>query len=134
MARPVKIVLGVLIGFVAWFAVATLGNLLIRALIPGYEAAEPAMSFTLSMQLARLVLGAASSIVAGLACALMTRADLGAVKAFAAVLLLFFLAVHVSLWNEFPWWYHALFLLSLLPLTFVGAALAPHKAPRISTR
>jgi hypothetical protein len=48
MSRPVKIVLGVLIGLFAWFAVATLGNLLIRASIPGYQAAEPSMSFTTS--------------------------------------------------------------------------------------
>jgi hypothetical protein len=34
-----------------------------------------------------------------------------------------FIPVHVGLWEKFPLWYHATFLVSLLPLTLLGASL-----------
>jgi hypothetical protein len=34
-----------------------------------------------------------------------------------------FLPVHVQLWNAFPIWYHLAFLVPLVPLVVVGAAL-----------
>jgi len=49
--------LSVLVGFVIWFVAATLGNLLLRALIPTYIAVEPVMAFTVPMLLARLAVG-----------------------------------------------------------------------------
>ena len=48
----IRSVLAVISGFMAWFVVATLGNFLIRALLPGYVAVEPSMSFTLAMLIA----------------------------------------------------------------------------------
>ena len=121
MPKPIKIALAVLIGFVVWFVVATAANLLIRALLPGYAEAEPAARFTLPMLLARLAVGGLSSVAAGLACVLIARADLVAVKILAVALVLFFLPVHYALWVQFPLWYHAVFLLSLAPLVLVGA-------------
>jgi len=121
MPKPIKFVLAVLIGFVVWFVVATIANMLIRASVPGYAEAELATRFTLPMLLARLVVGAVSSVAAGLACALFARSILGAVKVLAAALVLFFVPVHYSLWTQFPLWYHAVFLVSLAPLVLVGA-------------
>jgi uncharacterized membrane protein YhdT len=34
-----------------------------------------------------------------------------------------FLPVHVKLWNSFPAWYHLSFLVPLVPLVVIGAAL-----------
>jgi hypothetical protein len=123
MANAVRIVLSVVIGFVVWFAVATVGNLVIRATLPGYADAEPAMSFTLPMLLARLALGVVSSIVASFACAMALRSHPGAVKFFAIALVVFFLPIHYSLWARFPLWYHVVFLVSLAPLVLAGAKL-----------
>src|ERR1700730_6493831 len=64
----VKATISVLVGFVIWLVAATLGNLLLRALIPTYIAAEAVMTFTLPMLLARLAVGFVSSLVAGFAC------------------------------------------------------------------
>jgi hypothetical protein len=119
-----KTVLAVLIGFVVWFVVATVANLLVRALIPGYVEAEPAMRFTLAMLLARLATGALSSVAAGLACTLIARSGFAAAKILAVVLVLFFLPVHYFLWDRFPLWYHAVFLVSLAPLVLAGAWVA----------
>ena len=123
MANVVRIVLSVVIGFAAWFVVATLGNFVVRAALPGYTEAEPAMSFTLPMLLARLGLSVVSSIGAGFACAMALRSHPRAVKFFAVALVVFFLPVHYSLWARFPLWYHVVFLASLAPLVLVGAKL-----------
>jgi hypothetical protein len=119
----IRSILAVLAGFVIWLGVAQLGNLLIRALLPGYGAAEPTMTFTLAMMVARLGLGVVSSLVAGFACAVVARGHVAAVYGFAALLVLCFLPVHYNLWQRFPLWYHAFFLVTLAPLVLWGAAL-----------
>jgi hypothetical protein len=119
----IRSILAVLAGFVTWFAVATLGNFLIRALLPGYVAVEHSMAFTLPMMVARLGLGVVSSLVAGFACSAVARGNMGAVYGCAAVLLLCFLPVHYNLWHVLPVWYHLFFLLTLAPLILLGAAM-----------
>lgn len=131
--RPIKFLFAVLIGFVVWFAVATVANILVRASLSGYADAELATRFTLPMLLARLVVGAVSSVAAGVACALAARSVPAAVKIFAAALFLFFIPVHYSLWTKFPLGYHATFLVSLAPLVLVGAWVARRFAPGVSS-
>jgi hypothetical protein len=123
MRRFVKILLGIAVGLIVWFVLATVGNLLLRAAIRGYTEAEPTFQFTLPMLLARLALGAISSVVAGLACARSIRSIPRVAWAFAVVLVLLFLPVHYRLWAQFPPWYHAVFLVSLAPLVLLGAHL-----------
>lgn len=129
--RPIKFLFALLIGFVVWFVVATVANILVRASLSGYAEAELATRFTLPMLLARLVVGAVSSVAAGLACTLAARSVPVAVNVFAAALVLFFIPVHYSLWTKFPLWYHASFLVSLAPLVLVGAWLAHRLASGI---
>jgi hypothetical protein len=38
------------------------------------------------------------------------------------ILLVAFIPQHIALWNSFPVWYHLTFLLSLVPLTYLGGA------------
>jgi hypothetical protein len=116
-------VLAIAAGFIVWFAAATVGNLLIRSLVPGYAEVEKAMNFSLAMLLVRLVLGAGASIVAGVACAAVTPKTRWPVYVFALLLLALFVPVHVSLWDKFPIWYHIVFLGSLVPLVMLGAKL-----------
>ncbi len=124
MPKAIKIVLGVLLGLVVWIVVATVGNFAIRALVSGYAEAEPAMRFTLPMLLARLGLGALSSVAAGFVCAVAMRSAPNAAKFLAVVLVIFFVPVHYSLWMQFPLWYHVVFLVSLAPLVLLGARAA----------
>ena len=130
MPKPLKIVLAVLLGFVVWFVVATVANLLTRASLAGYAEAELAARFTLPMLVARLAVGAVSSIAAGFACAWSARTAPAAVKVLAVALVLFFIPVHYSLWSQFPPWYHVIFLVSLAPLVLVGAWIARRFAGR----
>ena len=79
---------GVAAGLVAWIVVVTLGNVALRGAMPGYGEAEAALrvapagdatatpvTFTLAMLVARLLLGAASSVAAGATTAWIARGE-----------------------------------------------------------
>jgi hypothetical protein len=106
-----------------WFFVATVLNLALRAWWPHYHEAETAFNFTFAMKLARLVLGCASSLGAGFVAAWISKGRMKGATLTGIVLLGLFVPNHYLLWNKFPIWYHLTFLVSLLPLTLLGAAL-----------
>ena len=128
MPKFLRVTLAVAAGVCVWFAAATLGNLGLRALLPGYSDVEKAMTFTLAMLVARVVLGAVCSLAAGAACAAVSRPSKASGYLLAALLLALFIPVHVGLWNKFPVWYHAVFLGSLVPLSILGATLVDRRA------
>ncbi len=105
-------------------AVATIGGLILRASWPAYASVATAMTFTLPMLITRLSIGAVATISAGLVTALIARRSIGAALTTGALLLLGFLPQHIHIWAKFPAWYHLTFLLSLLPLTYLGGRAA----------
>jgi len=115
--------LAVAAGFIVWFAVATVGNFVIRWLVPSYSEVEKAMDFSLTMMVARLILGAIASLVAGAACITIARGTRPPVYVLVVLLLALFVPVHVNLWAKFPAWYHIVFLSSLVVLVVLGARL-----------
>ena len=130
MPNWLRFVLAIAASFVAWFAVATLGNLAVRGLFPGYVEVEKAMDFSLGMLVARLALGAAASLAAGAASVVMSPHSRVATYLFALLLLALFVPIHLSLWSKFPVWYHLVFLSSLVPLVLLGAKL--RRTPLVS--
>ena len=110
-------------GLITWILVASLLNRLLRLGLPGYAGAEPAMDFTLSMEWARLALGALASVSAGYVLARLAPSGARLPLILGALLLAAFLPAHYSLWNKFPIWYHLLFLLTIIPLVMAGARL-----------
>ena len=117
-------ILAFVAGFVLWGVVATLLNFGLRAGLAGYTQAEPTMSFTLSMKIARLILGALASLAAGAAAGLIAPSRKAVPWVLGAVVLALFIPVHVQLWAKFPVWYHLVFLGTLVPLVALGATLA----------
>jgi len=139
----------VVVGAVAWFAIATLIDILARLLWPAYAdavaafrrameapgaATGGAMIFTLEMMLARLAEGAIASIGAGFTLACIARGNRSAAIVLGALIIALFVPIHYAVWNRFPVWYHLVFLLSLLPLTVIGAALAQRPKSPVSLR
>lgn len=116
-------IVAVIVAVVSWFVVATILNWILRAALPGYSVAEVALSFTLPMMIARLVLGLVSSLCAGFVCAVVAGPRKAAPKIAAALLVLLFLPVHYMIWDKFPVWYHLFFLITLAPVVLIGAAL-----------
>jgi hypothetical protein len=120
MRRSVFAFLG---GFVVWVLVASLLNRGLRVGIPGYTAAEKTLAFTMSMKVGRLLLGAMASLAGGATIGLMTPSKTRLPWLLGAVLLAFFIPIHIQLWAKFPAWYHLVFLVTLAPLVALGAAL-----------
>ena len=127
-----KTVGAVIAALVTWFFVATVVNLALRALWPHYHEAEIAFNFTLAMKVARLVLGAISTLGAGFVAAWIDKGRMRAATLTGVALLCLFIPGHYMIWNKFPVWYHLTFLVSLLPFTLLGAALN-HRASRKDT-
>src|SRR5215469_8547897 len=97
-------------GLVLWMLVATVLNRVLRAGLPGYALAEPTMTFTLGMKLARLIVGALASLSAGAATGRIAPSRIVLPWVLGAIMLAAFIPLHVQLWAKFPVWYHLVFL------------------------
>lgn len=117
-------ILAFLAGLVVWVLVAALLNRGVRMALPGYAAAEPLLTFTLAMKLSRIVLAAVASVAAGAVIAAIAPRSRRVPMVFGIVVLAAFLPEHIHLWEKFPAWYHLTFLLTLVPLVMLGAAMA----------
>src|ERR1700744_4742311 len=109
-----KTIFAFVAGLAAWVVVATLLNFGLRAGIAGYHAAEPTMNFTLGMKIARLILGALSSLAAGAVAVLLAPASKKVPWVLGAIILALFIPSHIYLWAKFPIWYHLFFLGTLI--------------------
>ncbi|MFO1468122.1 MAG: hypothetical protein U1F35_17040 [Steroidobacteraceae bacterium] len=123
-----------MIGFMTWVVIATLLNLVVRAAITDYSAAERTLDFTLQMQLARLALAALASIGAGWITTLVSVRGSRAALVCGTIVMAFMLPVHVKLWDKFPLWYHGFFLLTIVPFFWLGSALAAALGSRSATQ
>ncbi len=122
---------GILVGFAAWVMVAGFGFLLLRTSWPSYAVAEPTKSYTLVMLISRLMVGVVCTLAAGAVAALVAKGSRAGL--FLGIILLLISApvhlpiatgFHVSVWADYPAWYHLTFLLPLTPLTVLGGMLA----------
>jgi len=117
-------ILAFLAGLVTWILVASIINRLLRAGMPGYAAAEPALTFTLLMKWSRLAFAALASLSAGYVVARLAPGARRLPLILGALVLALFLPVHYDLWDKLPVWYHLVFLISIVPLFWAGAVLA----------
>ena len=112
---------GIVAGIIAWALVVTVLNFGLRWWLPGYVQVEHAMLFTLPMKIARLLMAAVTSLVAGAVIRAAAPASRWAPWIVGLLILARFLPTHIYLWNKFPVWYHLSFLLPLVPLVVLGA-------------
>ena len=117
-------ILALVAGLAVWQFIVLVAGAILRQAWPAYASVADAMTFTLPMLVARLSIGAVATVVMGLVTAsIIPRA--GVAKLMPGVLLLVgFVPVHIMLWDKFPVWYHLTFLVSLVPLTYLGGTLA----------
>jgi hypothetical protein len=122
--------LAVIVGLAVWIAVATVAGVIMRAAWPAYASVADAMTFTLPMMIARLSIGAVATVAAGWVAAIIARRSTLATLLPGIVLLAGFIPQHITLWEKFPIWYHLTFLLSLIPLAFLGGKLEAMRTPQ----
>ena len=120
MSGTLKGIGALILALVVWIVVATAIHRLMWVLWPAYAVATPILNFTLPMKIARLLLGAFCTLVAG-ATAHRLNGARWLPLVLGCVLLAIFLPEHYRLWDRFPVWYHLTFLLSLVPLAVLGA-------------
>jgi hypothetical protein len=114
-------------GLITWGLVVTALDLVVRAAIPGYHAAEPTLAFTLPMKIARLCEAAVASVVAGYVIGAIAPAGRYAPWIVGVILLAVFVPEHIHIGSKLPLWYHLTFLVTLAPLVAAGAQLSRPK-------
>jgi hypothetical protein len=119
-----KSLLAVVVALIGWLAVVTVAGLILRVSWPAYAEVAAAMTFTLPMLLARLAIGAVATLAAGLIAARIRPRSTVVTLIPGLILLALFIPQHIAIWPRFPIWYHLSFLLSLIPLTWAGGAVA----------
>jgi hypothetical protein len=115
-------------GVVAGFVVFNLFVFLIARsagfVWPAFDAVENPHDYTMAMLWFRLGLGAVGVFLSGMTAALISRRGAFAGLVMGVVFEVFFIPLHLLvLFNDFPIWYHATFLIYLIPVTWLGARL-----------
>ena len=119
-----KDILGVVAGLAVWIAIVSVAGLIMRSAWPEYASVASAMTFTLPMMLARLAIGALATLGTGWVAAVVARRSMLARVTAGLLLVVVFVPQHIMLWNKFPVWYHLTFLVSLVPLAYLGGEIS----------
>jgi len=129
----VRIVLGVIAGFVAW-SIVWVGSdqvliqtldwyrdhqLMFEKALVNKEAFLPNVTI-LGMNIGRSII---ISILAGFFAAFVANENKWSTLILGVLLLAFGTMVEILAWNYLPIWYHVVFLLLLIPMTIVGGKL-----------
>jgi hypothetical protein len=117
-------ILGVIAGLAVWVAIAGVAGLTMRSAWPEYASVADAMTFTLPMMFARLAIGALATLGAGWVTAVIARRSMLPRVIAGLLLLAAFVPQHIMLWDKFPVWYHMTFLISLVPLAYLGGKIS----------
>lgn len=116
-----KLVLGVIVGFVVWSLLWLGGQQGLLAVFPDSVADDGTVTND-KMMAGSLVLSVLCSVVSGFFCGkLGGRGSAAAV--LAGVLLAVGVAVQIGYWDKMPVWYHAAFLVLIVPMTLAGGRL-----------
>ncbi len=118
-----RIILGVVAGFIVWSMLWVGADAVIRAIWTSYDESAKAMNFQTSMLFVPLILSAIVSVISGFIAALIARENAKSPLILGIILLIVGLLVQLSVWNQIPLWYHLAFLILLIPMTILGGKL-----------
>lgn len=122
MKGTARLIAALVIGCATAIAIASAGFAILRALWPAYAAAEPDKAYTLGMLFSRLSIGALCA--AGAACvATIIAGDSGrAALWLGGLFVVLSLPSHLYyVWDDYPVWYHFLYLGYLVPIAALTA-------------
>ena len=115
-----RLIGGILAGAVVWLVSVSVLGFLCGMVWPEMAAIKDMTFLTVPMLLTRLSISALSSLAGGYVAAMIgresTRAPLGA----GILLLVVFVPYHMTIWHNFPVWYHLTFFVSLPILKSAG--------------
>ena len=127
----VRIILGIIVGFVVWTILWLGSEQTLSVLSPGWWGAhqlaferatvngEPFTADT-TILIINVIRGAVITVISGFVAALIAAENKISSVILGILLLAFGLFVVVMTWTMIPVWYHVLFSAMLIPLTIVG--------------
>ncbi len=129
-----RIILAVIIGFVAWSILWVGSDQVLRSVSPEWygrhQAAVEVAAFNnepfesdATISLISLLRSVLFSIMAGFLTAIIAGENRSSTLILGIVLLVVGLIFQIFGWNYFPVWYHLLFLALLVPMTILGGKL-----------
>lgn len=128
--RALRMVAGLVAGCVCAAGIAKLAFAALQSTWPEYAAAAPQKAFTLPMLWSRLCVAAFLTVASG-AAAVLVAGDRRAAWALGSLFVLVSLPSHLYyVWADYPVWYHAAYLTSLVPLAWLGGELAPSRTSK----
>lgn len=119
-AAVLRFVAALALGWATSWAILTGGFALLRVVWPDYALADPEKAYTLTMLFVRLVIFS-SMIAATSGVATIVAGDKRAAWIAGGLILALSLPPHLYpgyLWDDYPAWYHIVYLLSILPIAF----------------
>lgn len=130
----VRIILGVVAGFIAWSILWLGGQTIMEMLSPDwiakhYRAVEAAFATgekfdgDATIEIINLVRSFITSILSGYMAALVAGEYRRSTLALGILLLIVGIAVEALVWNLAPVWYHLIFIVALIPMTILGGKL-----------
>jgi len=124
-----RIILGVVAGFIVWSILWVGVDAGLRAVWISYDESVKAMTFSSSMLIVPLILSAIVSIVSGFVAALIAKENSKSPLILGIVLLIVGIFAQMGVWDKIPLWYHLAFWILLIPMTVLGGKLRAEKRP-----
>lgn len=119
---------GLLAGALLWKGIVALFTLVGNLVWPAYAAVEVQRVFTLEMFASRLLVGALANLAFGAVVAWVTRGERRAFWFALSAWMIFSVVDHYLVWEQFPLWYHLVYLACIVPIAMLGARLVRQKA------
>jgi len=129
----VRIILGVIVGFIVWSIVWVGGEALLASLSPDWLGkhsldAQKALAAGTPLESANdagiaainLIRSFVTSLIGGYMAALVAGEYKRSTMALGIILLIVGVMVEFMFWNLAPAWYHIIFVLALIPMTILG--------------
>ena len=118
-----KIILGVIVGFVIWSILWVGVDAILRMVWTDYDESVKAMTFSSTMLIVPLILSAIVSIISGFIAALIAKENSKSPLILGILLLIVGIFVQISVWDKIPLWYNLAFWILLIPMTVLGGRL-----------
>lgn len=118
-----KIITGVITGFIVWSILWVAGDAVLRAVWTGYDESVKAMSFSSATLVVPLILSAVVSVISGFTAALISKENSKSPLILGIVLLIVGIFVQMGVWDKISLWYHLMFWILLVPMTLLGGKL-----------
>ncbi len=130
----IRIILGVIVGFVAWSILWVGSDAIFAMMSPDwYRAQNDALMLAManekefhpdsSLLLIRLAVSVIVSIVSGFLAVVVSKEQGKTTLILGLLLLLVGIGFEAAVWNYIPIWYHLVFLVLLIPMTILGGKL-----------